>query len=619
MMRTMRASAKWIMGVVAFFFVGWMIYGYGMDIAGRGATASNVLAKVNGRTIDAQTFYNAVRVEQERRRQQEQPVPATLEEQQQLEDAVLEQIVQNILLEEEFRRRRIRVTDQEIIEAARTTPPPEVVELPQFQTDGEFDFQKYQRFVASSADPSFLMALEARYRDELPRIKLYEQLTAGVFISDAELWRAYRDRNDSVTVTMVQVLPRSILADSAVRVTDEELQAYYRDHQQEFERPAAAFLSFIAITRRPNGADSAAARARVEAVHEEILGGADFADVAARESADSVSRVEGGDLGEVPRGRFMPAFEAAALALRPGQISEPVETQFGWHVIKLEAKTDSTFHARHILIPIEPAGEHLATIEAQADTLDFFAADQNDPEALDRVAGQLGLPLARAPMLLEGDRLQLGRYTVADASIWAFGGAQPGEISPVIETSWAYYLFRLDSLAEAGIAPLDHVREQVQAGVAAEQRTQLVHRLAGRVKDEVAAGATLEVAAERHDLPLRKLGPFTRYTPPTAIQGSPAVAGAAFGLRVGQTAGPIHTGVGSFFVRTDRKTLADSMAFAASIEQLRNAAVQQARQERVQLALASLREAARVEDRRKDLARAQRQAEQSPLGLPVGY
>ena len=618
MMRSMRASAKWIMGVVAFFFVGWMIYGYGMDIAGRGATASNVLAKVNGRTIDGQTFYNAVRGEQERRRQQEAPIPATLEEQQQLEDAVLEQLVQNILLEEEFRRRGIQVSDQEIIEAARTTPPPEVLELPQFQTEGQFDFQKYQRFIASSADPSFLMALEARYRDELPRIKLYEQLTAGVYVSDAELWRTYRDRGDSVTVTVVQVLPETIAADSAVQVTDEELNAYYRGHQEEFERPAAAFMSFIAISRRPDAADSAGARARAEAVRQEILDGADFADVAARESADSGSRAEGGDLGESPRGRFVREFETAALALRPGEVSEPVETQFGWHVIRLEAKTDSMLHARHVLIPIEPIGDHLASIEAQADTLDFFAADQSDPAAFDRVAEQLGLPVAQAPPLLEGDRLQLGRYVVGDASIWAFGGAGAGEISPVIETSWAYYLFRLDSLEEAGVAPLDQVRAQVQASAAADKRRELVRQMAGPIADEIAAGATLETVAERHGLPLRPLGPFTRYTPPPAIQGAPAVAGVAFRLRVGETGGPIHSDFGSFFLRTDRKILADSGTFAASLEQLRNAAIQQARQERVQLVLASLREAATVEDRRKDLIRAQRQAEQNPLGLPVG-
>jgi parvulin-like peptidyl-prolyl isomerase len=207
---------------------------------------------------------------------------------------------------------------------------------------------------------------------------------------------------------------------------------------------------------------------------------------------------------------------------------------------------------------------------------------------------------------------------VADAGIWAFGGTQAGEISPVIETSWAYYLFRLDSLQAAGVAPLEQVREQVRAAVTSEKRRELARQLAAGIGDEVAAGATIEAVAERHELPLRTLGPFTRYTPPAVLQGAPAVVGTAFRLRVGQTGGPIHTESGSFFVRTDRKLLADSLTFAASIEALRTAAIQQARQERVQLVLASLRDAARVEDRRKDLIRAQREAEQNPMGLPVG-
>src|SRR5512134_644167 len=206
-MRTMRARAKWIMAVVAVLFVGWMIYGYGMDIAGRGATASTVVARVNGRSIGATTFYTAVRNEQERRRQQGMPLPATLEEQRQLEDAVLEQIVQDILLREELRRRGITVSDREIIQAARTSPPPEVMQAEQFQTEGQFDPEKYQRFIASSADPTFLLALEARYRDELPRLKLFEQITAGVVLSDPAIWREFKDRYDSVTAVVLQLTP----------------------------------------------------------------------------------------------------------------------------------------------------------------------------------------------------------------------------------------------------------------------------------------------------------------------------------------------------------------------------------------------------------------------------
>jgi peptidyl-prolyl cis-trans isomerase D len=619
-MRTMRARAKWIMGVVAVLFVGWMIYGYGMDIAGRGATASTAVARVNGRSIDATTFYSALRNEQERRRQQQQPLPTTLEEQRQLEDAVLDQLVQDLLLRDELRRRGITVTDQEIVEAARSAPPPEVMEAPQFQTDGQFDLQKYQRFVASSADPTFLVALEARYRDELPRLKLFEQITAGIVLSDAALWREFQDRYDSVTAAVLQMLPQTNVPDSAAAVTDAELEQYYRGHRSEFERPAVASLSFVAVPRRANAADTAAAKERAQAVHREIVEGADFADVARRESADSGSRANGGDLGQTPKGSFVAEFEQAALGLRPGQTSAPVESPFGYHIIRLESRTDSTLHAHHILIPIEPVGDHLTRIEAQADTLDLFAAEQDTPGALDDVAARLELPLAQAPPVMEGDRLQLGRYMIGDASIWAFGGARSGETSPVIETDFAYYVFRLDSLTPAGVPPLAQIRDEVRRLAEMEKRREALRRLADEIAAAVRAGQALEAAAESRGLQVRTLGPFTRYQPPSALQGAPSVVGAAFGLRVGETGGPIHTPLATFFLKPVRKSLADSSVFVTQLDALRAAAHRSARQERVQLVLASLREQATIRDLRKELERAQREAETSgTLPSPVGF
>jgi peptidyl-prolyl cis-trans isomerase D len=607
-MRTMRASAKWIMGVVAFLFVGWMIYGYGMDIAGRGSARQNIIARVNGRPIDAQTFYQAVRNEQERLRQQQQPAPSTLAEQQQLENDVLEQLVQNVILRDELKRRGITVTDQEIRDAAQTSPPPEVLDLPEFQTEGKFDMQKYQRFISSSADPNFLLALEARYRDELPRVKLMEQLTAGIFVSDAELWQEYRDRHDSVTVAALALVPQVGPADSTP-VSDAEIEAYYRDHRKDFERPATAYLSFIAVSRRANPSDSAAALARAKGVRQEILGGADFAEVAKRESADSTSRVKGGDLGDVPRGSFIPDFERAALALRPGQLSEPVLTQYGYHIIKLQSRTDSTIHAWHILIPIEPYGEHLAQVEAQADTLDLFAAEQDDPTALDNVARRLGVPVAQAPKLEEGTRLQLGRFLVGDAGVWAFGGAQQGQTSPVIETDWAYYVFRLDSLTPAGVAPLSDVKAEVTQLVEGVRAKAALTHIATEVADRIKAGASLEEVAAQRGLTMRTFGPFTRYTPPAALQGAPEVVGAAFRLRVGETGGPYPTNYATYFLRSLKKTLTDSAVFVAQLDTLRVDAQRQVRQRQVQLVFASLRQSADVKDMRKEIEQAQRAAQ----------
>jgi hypothetical protein len=187
----------------------------------------------------------------------------------------------------------------------------------------------------------------------------------------------------------------------------------------------------------------------------------------------------------------------------------------------------------------------------------------------------------------------------------------------VIETEWAYYVFRLDSLAPAGVPPLARVRDEVQRLAAAAKRLAALRATADEVATEVRGGASLESAAGRRGLTVRTLGPFTRYTPPPAFQGAPAAVGASFGLGVGQTGGPVHSPNGAFFLRPLRKVLADSSAFAAQRASLRAAAVQQARQERVQLVLASLREGATVDDRRLELQRQQRQAAQQ--ALPVGF
>jgi peptidyl-prolyl cis-trans isomerase D len=618
-MRTMRARAKWIMGVVAVLFVGWMIYGYGMDITGRGTRASAELGRVNGRGIDANTFYAALRSEQERRRQQGQPLPVTMEEQRQLEDAVFDELVQSYLLRQELRRRGITVSDEEIIQAARTTPPPELMSAEQFQTEGQFDLQKYQRFIASTADPSFLLALEARYRDELPRMKLFEQITAGVSVSDASVWRDYRDRNDSVTAVVLQLTPASVAGDTSGVPTDAEIQQYYRRHRDDLERPAVAYLSYLFVPRRPVAADSAAALDRARTVRRELADGADFADVAGRESADSASRTQGGDLGVRPRGTLVDEFERAALALRPGQISEPVLSPFGYHIIRLEARTDTTVHARHVLIPIEPVGERLARIEAQADTLDLFAAEQERPGALDDVATRLALSVVQAPPVREGERLNLGRYILADPSIWAFSGPQAGETSPVIETEFAYYVFRLDSLTPAGVPPLDQIRPEVAQLASAEKRRAVLDRLAGEIRTEVEGGRALEAIAQSRGLSVSTLGPFTRYQPPPMFQGQPAPVGAAFGLRVGETGGPVATPRGTYFLRPVRKTLADSSAFVTQLESLRANAAARARQERVQLVLASLREQADVRDLRREVERQQREAVRSAPANPQGF
>lgn len=623
MMRAMRASAKWIMLFLAVAFVGWMVFDVGMDVTGQGgASLTDAAARVNGAKIDLQTYYDALRNAQQLRQDQGLPYANTLEEQRAFEDAVLENLIQDLLLRQEYRRRHIRVSDQEIIAAAQSSPPPELIASPQFQTDGIFDPDKYRRFLASNIDPMFTMALEARYRDEIPRIKLYEQLTTDVYVSNAKLWRMYRDDNDSVSLQLLELIPEATVADSEITLTDEDVRAYYRENREDFSRPAARFMSYITTSRLTNSADTAAALERAQLVRQEILDGAEFADVASRESADSTSRVRGGDLGPYPRGGLVPEFEEAAVALTNGQISEPVLSPFGYHVIKHERVTRDSVHASHILIPIELAGDHLDEVESRADSMDLFGAEQEDPAALEDVADMLGITVANAPIVVEGSRLALGNRVIPDAGLWAFE-AIVDEISLVIETPSAFYLFRLDSVRAEGVPPFEEVEAAARRAALTAKKWDRAREIAGQIAESLRGGQQLAEAALENLLNFTTLGPMTRRNPVPRVANLPEVVGTSFGLGVGEASGAIETTRGIYFVEPTAKHLADSATFNSQLEIMRVQVLQSARQDRVQRFLLSLRNGADVVDRRREIERLQREFDRAnrdnPLFNPLGF
>ncbi len=613
MMRTMRASAKWIMGAVAISFVGWLVFDVGMDVGGRGgSTFTDVIARVNGQKIDVQTFYGAVRNAQEQQRAAGSPI-LTMDDQRDLEDQVLEMIVQQVALQDELERRGIAVTDEEIREAARNQPLPEMLQVPEFQTEGQFDLSKYQRYLQSQQDLGFLLAIEARYREEIPRLKLYERLTSDVYVADSRLWRIFRDQNDSVAADLVTIFPQSAIPDDAVELTENDVEEYYHSHRNDYVRPARAWLSYLVLSRSPDATDSATALERAGSILAELRSGADFADVAMRESADSVSRLEGGDLGEVSRGQHLAEFADAALALRPGQISQPVLTQFGYHIIRLQSKSGDSYHASHILVPIELQGDHLREVESRGDSLDLYAAEQLDASALDATAERLGISVMSAGAVVEGDRLRLDGSIIPDVAIWAFEALE-GETSHVIETPQYYYVFRLDRLEPEGVPPLQDVMGTVTFDATISKKWMMAEDLAREMHEDIRSGISLTDAAEARGLRPVSLPSFTRLVPNPALADAPAVVGAAFGLPIGQISRPIESERAIFFVRPTGRQLADSTAFAEDLEPLRDAVLQGARQARVQFVLRAIRQGATVEDLRQELQRAQREQQQD---LPV--
>jgi peptidyl-prolyl cis-trans isomerase D len=605
MMQAFRNSAKVAGAIFALLMLIFVL----TSVDWTGLTSAQNVGKINGQSIDARSYQGFVQQTIDNR-QRNTPASLTLEERNQIEDQVWEQLIENRMLESEYQRRGITVTADEIVQAMRNSPPAEFQSVPEFQTDSQFDIAKYQRWLTSSVGAQYLPALEAQYRDQIRRSKLLRVVAADIFLSDAALWEQYRDEHEQVKIALTAIIPRNIIPDSAVKLSDQEVTAYYRSHQDEFKRPQTAYLSFVALPRLTDASDTAAARARADSARSAIAGGEPFADVARRESDDSATAANGGDLGEWTKGSMDPAFDSAAFAMPLNKVSAPVLSQFGFHLIEITSRKGTKAKGRHILFPIEIAGDHRDRLDAQADSLERLGAERDDPAALDTAARALSLPIGRSGAVQEGTRVQLGNFVVPDAGAWAFQATKPGATSPVIETSLAFYVFRLDSLQPAGVPPLPQVRQAVEHVLRSEKKKQLAKPKAEEYLKRVESGEPAEEAAKALKLPHREFGPFTRVNPPLT---DPVVVGTAFGLDVGQRSGLLDTPEGIYVMKVLEHTKADSAKFAKELDEYRTRMINLARQDRIRGYMGALRESAKIVDNRAKLQqRQQQQAAQTP-------
>ncbi len=192
-------------------------------------------------------------------------------------------------------------------------------------------------------------------------------------------------------------------------------------------------MSFVAVPRKLDASDSAAALEHAKALRDEITKGTPFAEVAKRESADTCSGRDGGSLGTFGRGAMTKAFEDAVFSLPLNTVSEPVATEFGYHLITSASAPRTVSRRSHILVKFELAGKHRDQVDAETDSLERLAAERLDPAALDTVARALKLPIGQTGPVQEGGRVVLG--TVCDSRRRRLGvpGEEVPETSPVIE------------------------------------------------------------------------------------------------------------------------------------------------------------------------------------------
>ncbi len=605
MLTQMRSLAKYIWVVVALVFVGGFLLYQTSGLMGRTpVTASTAVAKVNGHEIPYRDFQ--LRVQQEIQNEQSRAGKTlTQDDTRRIENSVYDQMVTEELLDEQYRKRGIVVTDDEIREFARYAPPPWITNAPELQTEGKFDPEKYQRFLSTSEAKTsgLLVQLENYYRSEIPKDKLLEQVSAGIYVSDAEMWRAWRDQHDSAQVSYVTFTPT--VDDAAKKaISDADIRTYFNAHKDEFEGVGRASVSLVMIPRLVTPADSAAAKAKAQSVRDEIAKGAKFEDVAKRESADTISGAKGGDLGALAKGNYVAEFSKAADALKPGEISTPVLSPFGYHIIRLDSRKGDTLSLHHILIPIQASDSAGARIDRMADTLSRLAAANEDGSKLDAAAKHLGLPIVHLTAF-EDQPATFNGQVVPSVSAWAFGGVRAGETSDLFDDDHGYYLARLDTLRSGGDANFDAVKDEIRLRLAKDAAIDKVMPEAQKVAS-AAAASSLEAAAKDAGKKVDQTAMFARGSMVPGLGQYSQAVGASFALPVGAVSQPVKTTEAAYVLRVDKRVVGDSAAWDKQKAAQRELRLNQLRQQRIQMFMSDLRKAAKIEDHRKEINSAMR-------------
>jgi peptidyl-prolyl cis-trans isomerase D len=307
----------------------------------KGGSAPSAAAVVNGKEITANEFMREYAGQLQYLRQQGQPITEAVARQFGLPQTVLDRLVNTELLAQAAAQHDVRASDEELLKILQASP--------EFQKDGQFDYATYSQvlrdyFRQSPAD------YEESLRKRLTAQKMIGVVQNGVIISDDEVRARFEKEGNQARVVFARFLPTmyadKVAAPSAadlsafVQAHDKEIKDYYEANRFVYQQPERVHARQVLLKLPANATpeQKSAVNARAQALRAEIEGGKDFAAVASASSEDPGTKTNGGDLGWVERGSWEPALADAAFALEAGKVTQPVETKYGIHLVKVEEK-----------------------------------------------------------------------------------------------------------------------------------------------------------------------------------------------------------------------------------------------------------------------------------------
>jgi len=486
--------------------------------------ASNDPAVVDDEVISAQTLEQSYQNERSRMQAQYGEAASKLlgnpQYLAQLKKSVLERLVNQVLLNHQATKAGIRLGDEQIKDVIR--------QMPEFQTDNKFDNKKFiaalsrvgytpESFANSMRQdlarqfwldgvlttdfvlPSEIQTLESLYQQKRD-VKIItvsaNAFSKQVSITDQDIDSYYKAHSNEF-MQPEQVKLNYVVLDTKemaknIKPSDSELKNYYQQNATQFAQPARRKVAHILISDK----DEKVAEKKANTLLEKLKAGADFAELAKTESADTLSARQGGQLDWFEQGVMDPAFEKAAFALsQKNELSGVVKSAFGYHVIKLLDKQDA------IATPYEQVQKVVQQKYIDDKVKELFAEEQQklsdsgfeNPDSLDAVAENLKLTLQKTEFVSAQQLPAAINVPAVQEQAFAEKLRDENTNSEVIAVSDSVaVMLHVMDYKPSSVKPLAEVKEQVVAKLQIEKAAEKAHAEALAIQNKVSMGQSVD-------------------------------------------------------------------------------------------------------------------------------
>lgn len=525
-----------------------------------------------------------------------------------LKHQALDTLIQRKILLNEAKRQGLTVTDTELIEKVQSYPA--------FQANGGFDRERYMQVLRlNRLSPG---DFEQSQREELLLGKLEHLIKESIFVTESEVRQAFEREKEQISISYLRVDPMAFAAQVEVSHTD--LSTYYQEHQEQFRKPEQVRVAYGVIdpnalleqvrvtddqladayeTQKEEFRQEAQVRARhilrklpvevgpdeemkaravIESVQQRLQAGEDFAELAREFSEDPASAEQGGDLGSFKRGDMVQPFEEVAFALQPGEVSDIVRTDFGYHLIQVEEVQPAGYR------PLEDVRSELLErltqeqVQQLAETkaYNLYDALSVSEAQWEVVMQESGVSSLETPFIAHGQAVE----GVDNAFLFtqtAFA-LEVGEISLPTLIGTRYTIMKLLERRDSYIPPFDEVQVPVREALVQERSRELAQKQAEELLSAVQMGKSLEELAHGSDAQVEHTGLFTRNTTIPKLGRPQEFIREAFRMAVGESRLVDLQGQPTIAVLTER-TEFDAEAYAAEKAQVRQRVLRQKREQ----------------------------------------